>query len=235
MAVIIPAIDLQNGEAVRLYKGDYGQKTAYGDPVEIAKRFEAMGARYLHVVDLDGAKAGNTRNLETIAKIRGSVAMPIQVGGGIRTAETAAKYLEELGINRVIIGTAAARSPGFMAGLMRRYSAERIVAGVDVRDGEIAVSGWTQGTGLGYLEYIVGLKALGLKYIVATDIARDGTLTSPNWEMYENITGLRIIVSGGVASDEDIAKAARYYGVIVGKAYYEGKVDLEKCLKEQKG
>jgi phosphoribosylformimino-5-aminoimidazole carboxamide ribotide isomerase len=233
--MIIPAIDLQNGEAVRLFKGDYGQKTVYGDPVELAKGFEAMGAQYLHVVDLDGAKAGNTKNYETIAKIRESVNMPMQVGGGIRTAETAAKYLEKLGINRIIVGTAAARSPGFMVGLTRKYTAERIVAGVDVKDGEVAVSGWTQGSGLNYLEYIVGLKALGLKYIVATDISRDGTLTSPNWEMYENITGFRVIVSGGVASEEDIAKAAKYYGVIVGKAYYEGKVDLKKCLKEQKG
>jgi phosphoribosylformimino-5-aminoimidazole carboxamide ribotide isomerase len=230
--MIIPAIDLQNGEAVRLLKGDYEQKTVYAkDPIALAKSFEAMGAKYLHVVDLDGAKAGSTKNLETIAAIRESVNMPIQVGGGIRTEEAAAKYLEELKIDRIIIGTAASRSPGFMAKLMRKYTAEKIVAGVDVKNGEVAVSGWTEGSGLGYLEYIVGLKALGVKYIVATDIARDGTLTSPNWEMYENITGFRVIVSGGVASEEDIARAGKYYGVIVGKAYYEGKVDLEKCLR----
>jgi phosphoribosylformimino-5-aminoimidazole carboxamide ribotide isomerase len=234
--MIIPAIDLQNGEAVRLLMGDYNQKTVYAkDPVALAQGFEAMGAKYLHVVDLDGAKAGNTKNLETIAAIRAGVRVPIQVGGGIRTEETAAKYLEELKIDRVIIGTAAARNPGFMAALMRKYGAERIVAGVDVKNGEISISGWTEGSGLNYLEYIVGLKALGLKYIVATDISRDGTLTSPNWEMYENITGFRTIVSGGVATEEDIARASKYYGVIVGKAYYEGKVDLEKCLKEQKG
>ena len=233
MALIIPAIDLQNGEAVRLYKGDYDQKTVYGDPVSLAKGFEDMGAKFLHVVDLDGAKSGNTKNIDTIKRIRKAVGIEIQVGGGIRTAETAAKYLEELGISRVIIGTAAARSPGFMAELLRKYTAEKIVAGVDVKNGEVAVSGWTQGSGLNYLEYIVGLKALGLKYIVATDISRDGTLTSPNWDMYENITGLKVIVSGGVASGEDIAKAAKYYGVIVGKAYYEGKVDLKKCIMAQ--
>ncbi len=236
MALIIPAIDLQNGEAVRLYKGDYGQKTVYGsDPAAIAKAFEDMGAQYLHLVDLDGAKAGSTVNLETIRGILCKVGIPVQLGGGIRNAETVKLYLEDVGVSRVILGTAAAKSPEFLKEMLEQYSPEKIVVGVDVKDGEVATGGWLQKSGVDYIEFIRRLKQLGVKYIVATDISRDGTLTSPNWEMYENITGLEVIVSGGVASEDDIKKASGYYGVIVGKAYYEGKVDLKKCLRMQKG
>ncbi len=236
MALIIPAIDLQNGEAVRLYKGDYGQKTVYGkNPAEIAKAFEDMGAQYLHVVDLDGAKAGSTKNLDTIRAIRREVNIPLQLGGGIRTAETVKLYLEDVGVNRVILGTAAAKSPEFLEAMLKEYSPEKIVVGVDVKDGEVATGGWLHSSGVDYLDFTRRLKLIGVKYIVATDISRDGTLTSPNWEMYEKITGLEIIVSGGVASEDDILKAFGYYGVIVGKAYYEGKVDLKKCLRMQRG
>jgi len=229
--IIIPAIDLQNGEAVRLYKGDYSKKTVYSkDPAELAKGFEKMGAKYLHVVDLDGAKNGITANIETIRKIRKSVDIPMQVGGGIRNAETVSLYLDELKVDRIILGTIAVNSPDFVRERIAEYTAEKIVVSVDVLNGKIATSGWLYNSGVDYLEFIEQLKALGVKYIVATDISKDGALESPNWSMYEKIKGINLIVSGGVACDADIENAKGYYGIIVGKAYYEGKVDLEKCL-----
>jgi len=235
--LIIPAIDLQGGEAVRLFKGDYAAKTVYSaDPLALAQGFERMGARYLHVVDLDGAKGGGTENLETIRKIRASIAIPMQVGGGIRRAETVSLYLDELGIDRVILGTVAAENPDFVREMLEKHGPERIVVGVDVRDGKVATAGWLADSGLAYLPFIERLRNMGLGTIVATDISRDGTLTSPNWEMYQKIAeieGIHVIVSGGVANEEHIAQAAAYDGVIVGKAYYEGKVDLETCLKRR--
>lgn len=230
--LIIPAIDLQNGEAVRLYKGDYAQKTVYSqNPAELAKRFEAMGAKYLHIVDLDGAKDGNTANVETIRKIRGNVDIPIQVGGGIRNAETVALYLDKLKVNRVILGTIAVKKPEFVCEMLAIHGNEKIVVGVDVRDGKIATAGWLEDSGVNYLEFIDRLKAMGVTYIVATDINKDGSLTSPNWAMYQTIEGINVVVSGGVSCEADIEKSKAYYAVIVGKAYYEGKVDLEKCIQ----
>jgi len=231
---IIPAIDLQNGEAVRLFQGDYAQKTVYSqDPTGLAQQFEAMGAGYLHIVDLDGAKDGNTANLETIRRIREHTTIPIQVGGGIRTAETIAMYLDDLNINRVILGTVAVENSDFVGEMIARFGAERIVVGVDVRDGKVAVSGWLQDSGTDYLDFIEKLKDIGVKYIVATDIGRDGTLTSPNWDMYEQIHGINVVVSGGVSCEADVHRARKYYGVIVGKAFYEGKLDLQKILAKR--
>jgi len=232
--LIIPAIDLLNGQAVRLHQGDYAQKTVYSaDPAALAAGFEKMGARYLHVVDLDGAKVGSAANLKAIAAIRARVETPVQVGGGIRDAATVARYLEELCIDRVILGTVAAEDPDFLGEMIARYGSERIVVGVDVRDGEVATAGWLRSSGLDYLAFIEQLKGLGVRYIVATDISKDGTLTGPNWEMVEKIEDVNVIVSGGVSCREDIEKARAYYGVIVGKAYYEGKVDLEACLQRE--
>ena len=228
---IIPAIDLQNGQAVRLYQGDYGKKTVYSqNPPALAAKFQQMGAKYLHIVDLDGAKDGNTANLETIRRIREAVTIPLQAGGGIRSKETVALYLEELQIDRVILGTIAAERPDFVREMLGRYGPERIVVGVDVRDGKVAVGGWLEDSGVHYLSFIEQLKKMGLQYIVLTDIKKDGTLTSPNWELYETVTGLNVVVSGGISSEADIQKARKHYGVIVGKAYYEGVVDLEKIL-----
>ena len=234
--IIIPAIDLQNGEAVRLYKGDYAQKTVYSqDPPALAAGFEEMGAKYLHIVDLDGAKQGNVENLKTIQAIRRRVKLPIQVGGGIRSAETVDMYLNEIKIDRVILGTAAVSRPEFVREMIDKHGAERIVAGVDARNGQVSVAGWLSDSGVDYLTFIKELAKLGARYFVVTDIGKDGTLTSPSWEMYENIRhsdpSLNIIVSGGVSGEGDIEHAADYYGVIVGKAYYEGRVDLARCIQ----
>ncbi|MCL2377671.1 MAG: 1-(5-phosphoribosyl)-5-[(5-phosphoribosylamino)methylideneamino]imidazole-4-carboxamide isomerase [Defluviitaleaceae bacterium] len=249
--LIIPAIDLQGGQAVRLLKGDYNQKTVYShDPVQVAKDFEAMGAKYLHVVDLDGAKAGSTVNLETIRQIRAAINIPMQLGGGVRTAEIVSMYLDDVGIDRVILGTIAVSNPEFVWEMVQTHGPEKIVVGVDVRflpdttwampeastkpmAGFVATGGWTEDSTVNYLGFIDDLKAMGVRYLVVTDISRDGTLTSPNWDMYEKIQGINIVVSGGVASEAHIEKAAKYYGIIVGKAHYEGKVDLRTCLMNQ--
>jgi len=231
--IIIPAIDLQNGQAVRLVQGDYGKKTVYSnDPVKLAQEFETMGAKYLHVVDLDGAKAGNTANLDTIRRIRTGIGIPMQLGGGIRNAEIVDMYLNDVGINRVILGTVAVNNPDFVREMLGKHGPERIVVGVDVRDSRVSTAGWLEDSSVNYLDFIETLKAMGLKYTVVTDISRDGTLTAPNWDMYKAIKGINIVVSGGVAWESDFEKAAPYYGVIIGKAYYEGRVDLRKCLKQ---
>ncbi|MCL2456600.1 MAG: 1-(5-phosphoribosyl)-5-[(5-phosphoribosylamino)methylideneamino]imidazole-4-carboxamide isomerase [Defluviitaleaceae bacterium] len=229
--LIIPAIDLQNGQAVRLIQGDYGKKTVYNpNPVEVAKNFEEMGAEYLHVVDLDGAKDGNTANIESIRAIRAAIKIPMQLGGGIRTAETASLYLDEIGINRVILGTIAVSNPTFVKEMLRLHGEEKIVVGVDVRNGKVSTAGWLSDSDVDYLEFIEQLKSYGVKFLVVTDISRDGTLTSPNWDMYDKINGINFVVSGGVAEESHIHKAINYYGIIVGKSFYEGKVDLQKCF-----
>ena len=230
--IVIPAIDLQNGEAVRLYQGDYSQKTVYSsDPDAIALRFQEMGVKYLHVVDLDGAKDGTTANVETIRKIRNTVSIPIQLGGGIRDAKTVGMYLEDIGINRVILGTIAIKNPAFVQEMLAKHGGEKIVVGVDVRNGKVSTAGWREDSAVDYLQFIESLKTMGVKYIIVTDIIKDGSLTSPNWEMYEKIKGINFVVSGGVSCEGDIERAKDYYGIIVGKAFYEGRIDLESCLK----
>lgn len=223
---IIPAIDLINGEAVRLYKGDYSQKTVYGDPVEVALKFKAMGVTYLHVVDLEGAKEGSPCNFDTVRHI--SEILPVQVGGGIRDSDTVDAYLQFA--DRVILGSIAAKNPVFVREMVGKYGA-RIAVGVDIQDGKVATGGWLENSGLDYLKFIEQLKHHGVQTIIVTDISRDGTLTSPNWDIYEKISGINVIVSGGVSCDADVIAAQKYYGVIVGKAYYEGRVDLACLLK----
>ena len=238
--LLIPAIDLKNGEAVRLYKGDYNQKTVYSSS-PIAKTFERMGANYLHVVDLDGAKDAKASNLETIKKIRESISIPMELGGGIRNMETVDLYLGEVGIDRVILGTAAINHPEFLKEALNKYGAQRIVVGVDIKDGYVSTSGWLQTSQIYYLDFLKELESIGVKVIVCTDISKDGTLTGPSFDVYKKIkenTSLDFVVSGGVKDKEDIYKVKQlgYYGCIVGKAYYEGKIDLKEvisCLQKE--
>lgn len=240
--LILPAIDLKDGEAVRLYKGDYNQKTVYShNPEELALQFEKMGAKYLHIVDLDGAKDGKCVNLETIKKIRNNVSIPIELGGGIRDSEKVEFYLEDIGINRIIFGTVALNQPEFLKEMVAKYGAEKIVVGVDVKDNFVSVSGWQTTSKIHYIDFIKEIEKIGIKYIVATDISKDGTLTGPNFELYENISkisSINIIVSGGIKNAENIyqVKDKKYYGCIVGKAYYEKKINLMeviKCLEKE--
>lgn len=240
--ILIPAIDLKDGEAVRLYKGDYQQKTVYSShPEDIALTFEQMGADYLHVVDLDGAKDGTTTNLETIQKIRDSLSIPMELGGGIRDMQTVDLYLDKVGIDRVILGTAAIENPAFLKAALEKYGSSRIVVGVDIKDGYVATSGWLVNTQTHYLDFLKELEKIGVKYIVCTDISKDGTLTGPSFEIYEDIhkhSSIQFVVSGGIKDAADIYKVNElgYYGCIVGKAYYEGKIDLKEvitCLQKE--
>lgn len=240
--ILIPAIDLKDGEAVRLYKGDYQQKTVYSSsPVDIALNFEKMGADYLHVVDLDGAKDGTTTNLKTIQEIRETLSIPMELGGGIRDMNTVDLYLNDIGIDRVILGTAAIENPSFLKDALHKYGPKRIVVGVDVKDGFVATAGWLVNTKTHYLDFLKELENVGVEYIVCTDISKDGTLSGPSFELYENIhekSSIQFVVSGGIKDAQDIYKVNKkgYYGCIVGKAYYEGKIDLKEviaCLQKE--
>lgn len=240
--ILIPAIDLKDGQAVRLYKGDYQQKTVYSStPEDIALQFEKMGADYLHVVDLDGAKEGTTTNLETIKKIRQTISIPMELGGGIRDIKTVDLYLNEVGIDRVILGTAAIENPDFLKEAIQKYGSQRIVVGVDVKDGYVSTSGWLTTTKVHYLNFLKELENVGVEYIVCTDISKDGTLSGPSFALYEDIhqkSSLKFVVSGGIKDANDIYEVYQkgYYGCIVGKAYYEGKINLKEviaCLQKE--
>ena len=226
--LVIPAIDLKDGQAVRLYKGDYNQKTVYSNnPEELAREFETMGAKWLHVVDLDGAKDGKCINLETIKKIKQTTNMAVELGGGIRNMETVALYLDEVGIDRVILGTAALNDSKFLKEAISKYGAKKIVVGVDVKNGYVSTSGWLKTSDVPYLDFIKELEKIGVEYIVVTDISKDGTLQGPNFKMYEQITSeskINFVVSGGIKDKQNILDVAKkdYYACIVGKAYYEG-------------
>ncbi len=234
--LVIPAIDLKDGQAVRLFKGDYNQKTVYSHhPEQLAQHFEQLGAKILHVVDLDGAKDGQCINLETIKKIRNATSMKLELGGGIRNMETVDLYLNEVGIDRVILGTAAIENPKFLKEALDKYGPQRIVVGVDVKNGFVSTSGWLQTSQVAYLDFIKQLENLGVKYIVATDISKDGTLTGPNFDMYDQIyqhSSIQFVVSGGIKDFDNIKAVADkgYYACIVGKAYYENKVDLKEAI-----
>lgn len=238
--IILPAIDLKDGKVVRLYKGDYNKQTTYSDqPVEIAKTFEKMGADYLHLVDLNGAKEGQCINKEVIESIRERITMPIELGGGIRDEFALDMYLNQIKIDRVILGTAALKDRPFLEKALKQYGPEKIVVGVDIKNGCVATQGWLNESDIPYLVFLKELEKMGVKYVVVTDISKDGTLTGPNFELYETIashTTLNVVVSGGISCKDDILRVHQHYGCIVGKAYYDGKVDLEEvitCLKKE--
>ena len=235
--LVIPAIDLKNGEAVRLYKGDYQKKTVYSTaPEQLAKQFEEMGVSYLHLVDLDGAKDAQAVNKKIIKKIRETVSMSIELGGGIRNMETVSYYLDTIGIDRVILGTAALDHPDFLKEALFRYGADKIIVGVDIKNGFVSTSGWLKTSAMSYLTFIDQLAEIGIKTIICTDISKDGTLQGPNFELYKTIashSSLSLVVSGGIKDDKDIYQVAKqgYYGCIVGKADYEGHIDLREVIR----
>lgn len=232
---IIPAIDLINGKAVRLLKGDYEKVTVYSDdPAAVAESFEKAGAKYLHVVDLDGAKDGTTANFETIKKIIGKTDLSVEVGGGIRTLEKVRQYID-IGVDRVIIGTAAVTDPDFLREAVKLYG-EKIVVGVDIKDGFVAIKGWLEISELSCKEFCKKLENLGVKTIICTDISKDGMMSGTNRELYRELYDefeLNIIASGGVSSMEDIAVLSNMglFGAIVGKAIYTGAIELSDAIK----
>ena len=235
---IFPAIDLIGGKAVRLVKGDYNQVTVYSDtPVEVAKSFEAQGAKFLHVVDLDGAKDGSTANFETIRAIVSETNLSVEVGGGIRTMETVKKYLE-LGVDRVILGTAAVTDPVFLEEAVKQYG-EHITVGVDIKDGMVAIKGWLEVSALSCFDFCQKMQDLGVRTIICTDISKDGMMAGTNRELYRELYErftLKIIASGGVSSIEDVRVLSTMglYGAIVGKAIYMGAIDLSRAISVAK-
>ncbi|MBQ8360168.1 MAG: 1-(5-phosphoribosyl)-5-[Oscillospiraceae bacterium] len=236
--LIYPAIDLYEGKAVRLFKGDYAQMTVYNnDPALVAADFKAKGAQCIHMVDLEGAKTGLTPNLETICRVKNATGLFCQVGGGIRSMETVSRYLDA-GLDRVILGTAAVTDPDFAKQAVDAYG-EKIAIGVDIRDGFVAVKGWTEKSGLEAFDFCRQMEAIGIRTLICTDISKDGAMQGPNNALYENLSrelGMQIIASGGVSSIADIRRLAQLniHGAIVGKAYYTGAVDLAEAIEVAK-
>ena len=234
--IVLPAIDLFEQKAVRLYKGDYSKMTVYNeDPPKLAGEFREAGAQWIHVVDLEGAKCGGTPNFDIAAMIVRTSGLAVELGGGIRDEETIVRYLDA-GVRRVILGTAAAGSVSFVADMVAKYGAA-IAVGVDLRDGMVAVKGWTETTGLTGLDYCKSLEDAGVRTVICTDIARDGAMAGANRALYSALmenSGMRFIASGGVNSLEDIRalKALGLHGAIVGKAYYTGSIPLADAILE---
>ena len=235
---IYPAIDLYGGKAVRLYKGDYAQMTVYSeDPVSVAKGFAAAGASRIHLVDLEGAKLGKPANLDTIAGIVEATGLFAQVGGGIRDMETVESYLS-IGVSRVILGTAAVTNPAFLREALAKYG-DQIAVGVDLKDGYVAIKGWTETSGLKAEEFFGKMQSLGVKTIICTDISRDGAMKGTNRELYRELSekfSIDLIASGGVSGMEDVTALARMrlHGAIIGKACYIGAVDLKQAVEAAK-
>ena len=236
--ILFPAIDLFEGKAVRLFQGDYAQMTVYSDnPVEVALNFRQAGATHLHLVDLEGAKFGTTSNLDTIRKIVQTAQLSTEVGGGIRNMETVDRYLE-LGVDRVILGTAAVTDRNFLIQALERHG-KKIAVGVDIKDGYVAIRGWTEKSALSANDFFDQMQSLGVSTVICTDISRDGAMQGTNRGLYKELSqryDIDLIASGGVSSLEDI-KALRnmdLYGAIIGKAYYTGAVDLAEALEVAK-
>ena len=234
--LIFPAIDLYGGEAVRLYKGDYAQKTVYAhDPAQVARDFEAAGAQWIHLVDLEGAKSGETPNLSAIEKIVRSTGLKAQAGGGIRSLEVIRRYLD-IGLARVILGTAAVTDPKFLERALDRFGSQAAV-GVDLKDGAIAIKGWKETAPERAEDFFTRLCGLGVKTVICTDISKDGMLGGANVELYKTLSQqfpLDFIASGGVTSISDLQalKELGLYGAIQGKALYTGALDLGVALRE---
>ena len=232
---IYPAIDLVDGKAVRLYKGDYAQMTVYSDdPVSVAKDFQAAGAKHIHLVDLEGAKSGIPENLDTIRKIIKETDLFVEVGGGIRNMKTVETYLTA-GVNRVILGTAAVTDPAFLEAALNQYG-EKIAVGVDLKDGYVAIKGWSETSALTAECFFEKMQGLGVKTVICTDISRDGAMKGTNRELYKNLSekySIDLIASGGVSSLEDVQALAAMglHGAIIGKAYYIGAIDLKTAIE----
>ncbi len=235
---IFPAIDLYDKKAVRLYKGDYNQMTVYSErPWEIAIDFESKGAKFIHVVDLEGAKTGKTPNLEIVKKIREVTSLFLEIGGGIRDLDTVKTYLEN-GADRVILGTSAVNDEEFLKEAIKVYG-DKVAVGADVKDGYIAIKGWIEKSQYSLEEFLSKMQNLGVKTIICTDISKDGAMKGTNLELYRALSkkySLDIVASGGVSTIDDVVslKEMNLYGAIIGKAYYTGAIDLKEAIEVSK-
>lgn len=232
---IIPAIDLLGGCAVRLQKGDYDKVTVYSDnPAEFAKKFSECGAKFLHVVDLDGAKSGNADNYGIVKSIIEASDMSVEIGGGIRNMSTVDKYIEA-GVDRIILGTAALTDSEFLKSAIEKYG-DKIAVGVDIKDGMVAIKGWTEISGMSCDDFCKYLQQLGVKTVICTDISKDGMMSGTNLELYRRLNSefsIDFIASGGVSSIDDVKALTEMgiYGAILGKALYTGAIDLSEAIK----
>ncbi len=232
---LFPAIDLYEGKAVRLYKGDYTQMTVYSDdPASIATDFAASGATCIHIVDLEGAKSGTTPNFDTVCKIKATSGLFCEVGGGIRSMDVIDKYLSA-GIDRVILGTAAVGNLDFVKSAVDKYG-ERIAVGADLKDGYVAVKGWVEKTDLSCEDFFRQMQDVGVKTVICTDISKDGAMMGTNLELYRALSqkfSMQIVASGGVSSLEDVKHLSEMglYGAIIGKAYYTGAINLKEAAE----
>lgn len=236
--IIFPAIDLFEGKAVRLYKGDYNKMTVYSEnPPEIAEDFKTQGAAHIHIVDLEGAKDGTTPNFDTVIEIKRRSGLFCEVGGGIRDMNTIERYISA-GIDRVILGTAAVTNEGFVKEAVKEYG-EKIAVGIDIKDGFVAIKGWTEKSELTAFEFCEKMQADGVKTLICTDISKDGAMNGTNHALYSELMDrfdMQIIASGGVSSLNDVERLAEknIYGAIIGKAYYTGDIDLKKAVEAAK-
>ena len=236
--VIYPAIDLYEGKAVRLYKGDYQQMTVYSEnPAEVAEDFARKGATHIHLVDLEGAKNGDTPNYDTVRSIKAATGLFCEIGGGIRSMEVIRRYMDA-GIDRVILGTAAVTDPEFLQKAVAEYG-KRIAVGVDIRDGYVAIKGWTEKSQLEAFAFCEKMEQLGVSALICTDISKDGAMQGTNHDLYQQLSSkfsMDIIASGGVSSLEDVRRLAKMkiHGAIIGKAYYTGAIDLSEAIEVAK-
>ena len=236
--IILPAIDLFDKKAVRLYRGDYNNMTVYSEnPIEIARDFEACGATHIHMVDLEGAKDGTTPNIDIVAQVARETKLFVEIGGGIRSMETVEKYFDA-GVGRVILGTAAVNDPDFLLAAVSKYG-ERIAVGADVKDGCIAIKGWLENSGVTLDDFMAKMQSIGVRNIICTDISKDGAMRGTNLELYRTLSAkysMDITASGGVSSMDDVRelRSMQLYGAIIGKAYYTGDIDLRVAVEVAK-
>ena len=233
--LIFPAIDLYEKKAVRLFKGDYENMTIYSEnPIEIAQDFVNSGATHIHIVDLEGAKDGTTPNISVVRQIAAETDIFIEIGGGIRDMDTVDAYLSS-GVSRVILGTAAVNDREFLTAAVKKYG-DKIAVGADVKDGYIAIKGWLESSALTLDDFLQEMEKIGVKYIICTDISKDGAMRGTNLELYSQLSqkySMNITASGGVSTLDDVKKLneLNLYGAIIGKAYYIGAIDLQDALE----
>lgn len=237
--IILPAIDLFHGQAVRLLRGDYSQMTIYdAEPASTAMKFKASGAEWLHVVDLEGAKSGQAVNFETIIKIREACGLKCEVGGGIRDLKIIERYVNS-GVERVILGTAAVTQEGFVREAAASFGSEHVAVGIDIRDGIVSIKGWQEDSGIEAFSFCRKIQADGVNTVICTDISRDGAMKGTNRALYEAMSkdfSINIIASGGVSTLDDVKALAGLglYGAIIGKAYYTGAIDIKQAIEAAK-
>ena len=236
--LIFPAIDLYEKQAVRLFKGDYNRKTVYSDdPVSVALEFKKSGASHIHLVDLEGAKTGETPNFDVVCAIKRETGLFCEIGGGIRSIEVVEKYISA-GLDRVILGTAAVTNEGFVQEAVEKYG-EKIAVGIDIKDGFAAIKGWTESSGIDAFDFCERMEKIGVRTLICTDISKDGAMVGTNRALYKELSekfSVDIVASGGVSSIDDV-KALRklnIYGAIIGKAYYTKAVDLGEAIEVAK-